>query len=151
MIGPVRKTQGFSFFDDHDLGYYENLVSHIGPAAKYQLLADMLPGKAVPGLALRVLAIRTRMGGFRCYTFSISPEYLLKISYVSHRSKGKASDVSTYQRMLNKTRLNSIRLYITDDGIFPTNIVINIDKNRLQFERIHRNRAMPTTVGCVGG
>ena len=46
--------------------------------------------------------------------------------------------MSTYQRMLKKGRLNKIREYITENGIFPTNIVVNIDKNRLQFERIHQ-------------
>ena len=104
----------------------------------------------MPGLAIRIPAIKTKMGGFNCYTFSITPDYLLKISYVSHRSKGKASDVSTYQRMLNKTRLKSIRQYITDDGIFPTNIVVNLDKNRLQFERIHQQSAGELDAGICG-
>jgi DGQHR domain-containing protein len=125
-------------FDDMDLTYYETLVSHLGPAAKYQFLADMLPGKPVAGLAIRVPAVRIRIGGSNCYSFSISPEYLLKISYVSHRSKGKASDVNTYQRMLSKSRLGKIREYISDDGIFPTNIVVNLDTKRVRFERIHQ-------------
>jgi DGQHR domain-containing protein len=137
-------------FDERDLTYYESLTSHIGPAAKYQLLAEMLPGKTVPGLAIRVPAIKTKMGGSNCYTFSVSPEYLLKISYVSHRSKGKASDVTTYQRMLNKSRLKSIRQYVTDDGIFPTNIVVNLDKNRLQFERIHQESSGAPDAGVCG-
>jgi DGQHR domain-containing protein len=144
------KEANVLIFDEHDLTYYENLTSHIGPAAKYQLLAEMLPGKIVPGLAIRIPAIKAKMGGFNCYTFSISPEYLLKISYVSHRSKGKASDVSTYQRMLNKTRLKSIRRYIADDGIFPTNIVVNLDKNRLQFERIHQQSSGDLDAGICG-
>jgi DNA sulfur modification protein DndB len=95
----------------------------------------MLPGKEVAGLTIRIPAIKTKMGGYNCYTFSISPEYLLKISYVSHRSKGKASDINTYQRMLAKNRLKKIREYITDDGIFPTNIVLNFEKGRLNFQR----------------
>jgi hypothetical protein len=85
---------------------------------------------------IRVPCVRTKMGGFNTYSFPISPEYLLKISYVSHRSKGKASDVHTYQRMLAKSRLNKIRQYISDAGIFPTNIVVNLEKKRLTFERI---------------
>jgi DGQHR domain-containing protein len=143
------RDQNVNVFDDHDLEYYENLVGHIGPAARYQFLADMLPGKTVPGLELRLPAIKTKMGGFNCYSFSITPEYLLKISYVSHRSKGKRSDVSTYQRMLKKGRLNKIREYITENGIFPTNIVVNIDKNRLQFERIHQE-GDPEDSGVAG-
>jgi DNA sulfur modification protein DndB len=144
------KEANVLIFDEHDLTYYESLTSHIGPAAKYQLLAEMLPGKTVPGLAIRIPAIKTKMGGTNCYTFSISPEYLLKISYVSHRSKGKASDVTTYQRMLNKTRLKSIRRYVTEDGIFPTNIVVNLDKNRLQFERIHQQSSGDLDAGICG-
>lgn len=143
------KDQNIIVFDQHDLDYYESLVTHLGPAARYQFLADMLPGKTVPGLELRLPAIKTKMGGFNCYSFSITPDYLLKISYVSHRSKGKRSDVSTYQRMLNKGRLSKIREYITDDGIFPTNIVVNIDKNRLQFERIHQE-GDPEDSGIAG-
>ena len=123
-------------FDERDLDYYEKLIGHVGPAAKYQFFADMLPGKSVPGLEIRVPCVRTKMGAFNSYSFPISPEYLLKISYVSHRSKGKASDVHSYQRMLSKTRLNRIRQYISDAGIFPTNIVVNIDKKRLAFEKV---------------
>jgi len=136
--------------DEHDLYYYETLVSHIGPAARYQLLAELLPGKTVPNLEIRVPAIRAKMGGVNCYTFSISPEYLLKIAYVSHRAKGKASDVSTYQRMLSKGRLSNIRKYIEDDGIFPTNIVLNIDKNKLVFQRSQQEEDASMEHGVAG-
>lgn len=123
------KEAKIALFDEQDLEYYEDLVSHLGPAAKYQFLADLLPGKSIPGLALRVRAVRTRMGGQYCYTFSVAPSYLLKIAFVSHRAKGKASDVNTYQRMIRKSRLNKIRDYIDADGVFPTNIVVNLDKS----------------------
>jgi DNA sulfur modification protein DndB len=128
-------------FDDKDLEYYERLTKHLGPAAKYQFFADMLPGKSIPGLEIRVPAVKTKMGGFNCYTFPLSPTYLLKISYVSHRSKGKASDVHTYQRMIKKSRLNKIREYISNSGVFPTNIVVNLDKKRLNFERIKQSNS----------
>lgn len=130
------REENVLLFDDRDLAYYESLVGHLGLAAKYQLFADMLPGKPVSGLTIRVPAVRTKMAGTNCYTFSISPSYLLKISYVSHRSKGKASDVQTYQRMLTKARLTKIRQYISNDGVFPTNVVVNLDSKKLRFERI---------------
>jgi DNA sulfur modification protein DndB len=134
------KEANVLLFDEQDLDYYEKLVLHLGPAAKYQFFAEMLPGKPVQGLEIRVPAVRTKMGGAYCYTFSISPEYLLKISYVSHRSKGKASDVHTYQRMLSKSRLKKIKEYIGKDRIFPTNIVVNLEGKRLQFERVQQNK-----------
>ncbi|HEY3569407.1 MAG TPA: DGQHR domain-containing protein [Thermoanaerobaculia bacterium] len=143
------KDANVVLFDAHDLAYYESLVSHLGPAAKYQFFADMLPGKPISALSLRVPAIKTRMGNSTCYTFSISPEYLLKIAYVSHRSKGKASDVHTYQRMLNRNRLNKIRKYISDDGIFPTNIVVNMESKRIRFERIEQDEQENGVLGWL--
>jgi DNA sulfur modification protein DndB len=133
------EQRGVVILDESDLDYYEKLADHLGYAAKYQLYAELLPGKAIPGLSIRVPAVRTRMGPQSCLTFPISPEYLLKIAYVSHRSKGKASDVHTYQRMLKKSRLRKIREYITDRGIFPTNIVLNIDKKFIKFEKVHQD------------
>lgn len=146
------ESRGISVFDESDLEYYEKLVDHLGPAAKYQFFADLLPGKTIPGLTIRVPAVRTRMGPQSCLTFPISPEYLLKIAYVSHRSKGKASDVHTYQRMLKKSRLGKIREYISERGVFPTNIVVNIDKKYISFERVHQESSQGSSgVGGVLG
>lgn len=127
---------GVVVFGETDLEYYEKLTAHVGPAAKYQFFADMLPGKAISGLEIRVPSVRSKMGKHICYSFPVSPEYLLKISYVSHRSKGKRSDVNTYQRMLAKSRLAKIRQYISEEGIFPTNIVVNLDSRRVTFHRV---------------
>jgi DNA sulfur modification protein DndB len=129
------EQQNITLLDEDDLAYYEALASQIGPAAKYQFLAHVFPGKPIPGLEIVIPAIRTKMGGSPCYSFSASPEYLLKIAFVSHRARGKASDIDTYQRLIKKSRLQSIRKYITDDGIFPTNLVLNVDPRWLRFER----------------
>lgn len=131
------RESNVAVFDDVDLAYYEELVAHLGPAAKYQFLADVLPGKPVPGLTLRVPAVRTKMAGINCYTFTVPPTYLLKIGFVSHRAKGRASDVDTYQRMIRRSRLNKIREYIDNDGIFPTNIVINLNQSP-RFDQIEQ-------------
>jgi DNA sulfur modification protein DndB len=140
IVTDTDKTRAEServpMFDEKDLEYYEQLVGQIGFAARFQFLADVLQRREIPGLEITVPAIRTRMGSFTAYTFSVSPEYLLKIAFVSHRAKGKASDIDAYQRMLKKGRLRSIRQYITDGGIFPTNIVVNIAEQRwLTFDR----------------
>ena len=127
------KESNAVLFDDTDLEYYEKLVSHLGQAARYQFLADLLPGKDIPGLKIRLPAIKLKLGGGEAYMFAISPEYLLKISYVSHRSKGKGSDIDTYQRMMKRSRLRKIHEFIEEHGTFPTNIVVNIDTKRLQF------------------
>jgi DGQHR domain-containing protein len=127
---------GVPLFEESDLQYYESLVAQIGSAARYQFLADILKARAVPGLEITVPAIRTKMGPATAYTFSVSPEYLLKIAFVSHRARGKASDIDAYQRMLKRARLRSIRDYISEGGFFPTNIVVNIaDQRWLTFDR----------------
>ncbi len=136
--------------DQVDLKYYENLVDQIGHAARYQFLAELLPGRTVPNLEITVPAIRVKMGGANCYTFSVSPEYLLKISYVSHRAKGRASDVNTYQRMMKRSRLAKIRQYIDEDGIFPTNIVLNLEKNKLFFQRSAQEEGSSVEHGIAG-
>ena len=123
-------------FNEHDLAYYEQLVDHLGPATKYQFFSDLLPRRQVYGLQLDLPALKSKMGKYTYYTFSISPEYLLKIAYVSHRAKGKATDIDTYQRMIKKTRLKKIREYISSNGFFPTNIVINFEnKKAVRFDR----------------
>lgn len=125
-----------SLLDESDLEYYEKLVAQIGSAARYQFLADLLQGRQIPGLEITVPAIRTKIGKSITYSFCVSPEYLLKIAFVSHRAKGKASDVNTYQRLMKRTRLNSVRQYISEGGIFPTNIVVNIENSRwLEFSK----------------
>lgn len=125
-----------SVLEERDLSYYTELTAHLGKAAKYQLLADLLPGKQIPGLKIRVPAIKMRMGPYTCYNFCLQPEYLLKIAFVSHRSRGTDSDLLQYQRMIKKARLKAIRAFLNeDDAIFPTNIVITIDRNKLHFER----------------
>ena len=130
------KTENVLLFDEEDLAYYEKLVAHLGPAAKYQFYADAAPSRVISGLQIVVPAVKTKIGGHNCYTFPVSPEYLLKIAYVSHRARGKASDIHAYQRMMSKSRLTKVRDYITKNGIFPTNIVLNIDKKFLTFQRV---------------
>ena len=130
------KDHKIVLLDDHDLEYYEKLVKHTGVAARYQLFCEMLPRRPVQGLEIRLPAIRTKIGGSWCYSFCISPAYLLKIAYVSHRLKGSGADIDTYQRMVSKRRLDRIREYISDGGIFPTNIVINLDKKSLIWNRM---------------
>jgi len=125
-----------SLLDQKDLEYYEILVDQIGTAARFQFLADILEGRAVSGLEIVVPAIKSKLAKITAYTFSVPPDYLLKIAFVSHRARGKASDIDAYQRLLKKGRLKSIRQYISDGGIFPTNIVVNIADSRwLTFDR----------------
>jgi DGQHR domain-containing protein len=129
------KHEKIFILNENDLHYYEQLVNHLGPAARYQFYADILSDRKINGLEVKVPALKSKMGKSTYYSFSISPEHLLKIAYVSHRAKGKATDVDTYQRMIKKSRLRKIKIYISDYGVFPTNIVVNFETNSaMRFE-----------------
>lgn len=131
----TAQNQDVVLFDADDLDYYEALVSHLGPATKYQFLAELLAGRRIRGLEIRVPALKASMGKLIYYMFAISPEYLLKISCVARRAGGQRADLGAYQRMIEKRRLKQIAHYISHLGIFPTNIVINLEGDKTaQFD-----------------
>jgi DGQHR domain-containing protein len=135
----LAKDNNICIITDLEFEYYSALVNHIGPISKYQLLAEIFQDKQIPGLENKVPAIRGRIGDSRFYAFAIEPSRLLPIAFVSHRSKADQENVITYQRMLNKKRLASIRKYIVEEkGMFPNSIIINFltGKNELRFDRV---------------
>lgn len=132
------KNGDVAIFRERELQYYEELVAHLRHAARYQLLADMLGGKRIPGLDINVPAIKTKVGEYTFYMFPISPDELLKIAYIAHRSKGAKSDINAYQRAVKKSRLTEIRKYIAAKNIFPTNIVVNFSK-KLRFDKFSQD------------
>jgi len=108
--------------------YYSELAKHLGPASRYQFLADLYPGMVIPEMIEPIPAIRGKLGREVFYSFMIEPEKLLKIAYISHRGKTNEDSIKTYQRMVKKQRLNAIAKYIREkQGMFPTNIVLNIE------------------------
>lgn len=118
-----------------DIRYFRELNKHIGTSAKYQLLADLFHHKKIPGLDVKVPAIKGKMGKRHFYAFAIEPSKLLKIAYVCHRFKGSdEKTLITYQRMLEKKRLKEIRKYVEEEGLFPNSIVVNFEASKLKFE-----------------
>lgn len=124
-------------FDERTISYYQGLVKHLGTSARYQLLGNLFARQDIAGMDNRIPAIRGKMGGHTYYSFSIEPEKLLKIGYVLHHSEADRDTMPTYQRLIKKSRLNSVRKFINEDhGYFPNSIIISIDTKRpLKFER----------------
>jgi DNA sulfur modification protein DndB len=120
----------------NELSYYEELAKQLGPAAKYQFLADLFEGRQIPNMRETLPAIYTQLGMHPCYIFATSPARLLKIAYVAHRSKGQTVAMDAYQRLMKKSRMTEISDYIkNENGYFPTNIVINFKTSEpLSFE-----------------
>jgi len=128
---------GMEYFDDNVVEYYQELTKHLGLAARFQLLGRLFAGTKIPGMKSRVPAIEGRMGGHRYYAFSIEPEKLLKVGYVLHRSEANTNLMPTYQRLIKRSRLNSVRKFVEAGNFFPNSIVINVDagKRGLKFDK----------------
>lgn len=124
-------------FDDTEINYYSELVKHLGSSARYQLLGNLFANQKIKGMDTRIPAIKGKMGGHNYYSFSIEPEKLLKIGYVLHRNEANSSMMPTYQRIIKKNRLNSVRKFINEEhGYFANSIIISIDSKRpLKFDR----------------
>jgi DNA sulfur modification protein DndB len=93
-------------------------------------------GEKVEGLRTKLPATKGRAGGIIFYNFLISPHDLLRIAYISHKSKTSNDGFDSYQRMVKPSRLIAIGHYIDGGGKFPTNIVLNFKLNTaLQFDQ----------------
>ncbi len=120
----IAQAKNIILFNEHDLVYYETLVEHLGPSAKYQLKADIFAEKEIPGLSIEIPAICLHAGKLTYYSFAIHPEYLLKISYLADHKPGQPADIFAHQHMTDKKRLAEMREYIREAGVFSTNIVL---------------------------
>lgn len=125
---------GIPIITDADLQYFTKLTSILKTAARFQFLGRYLKGEKVEGLRTRVPATRGRVGKSTFYSFLLSPHDLLRIAYISHMAKSSNDDLDTYQRMVKPTRLKSIGAYLDKGGTFPTNIVVNMKMESLNFD-----------------
>ena len=136
---------------DSLLDYYTKLIGILGPAARYQLLGDLLDGSTISGLNEKVSAVRGKFGSNRFYQFTIEPEKLLKLVYVSHRGSSDDDPIGTYQRLLSRKRLKDIAEHIEkhNGGIFPTNVVLNLRARRIRFDASHPSDDDEPVVGTL--
>ena len=120
---------------EREIDYFSQLSEHLGRATRYQFLAEYLGGQKVPELSkTKVPAIRGKLGGKQFYSFVSTPEQLLKICFVNHRTLADPLALPTYQRLVKRSRLKAIGDFVKGGGFFPTNILINFD-TRPRFDR----------------
>lgn len=118
---------GITYFNDSAVEYYLDLSKHLGSCSRYQLLGSLFANQEIKNMDNRIPAIQGKMGGYTYYSFSIEPEKLLKVGYVLHRNEANQNMMPTYQRIIKKTRLTSVRNFINNGGYFPNSIIISID------------------------
>lgn len=111
---------------DNEIHYYETFLNHIGPAGKYQVLAEFLAGQKIPSMPnVCVPAIRGNVSGQTFYHFVATPKDILKIAYVNHQALDNPGGQPAYQRMISSKRIRQIGEFIKSGGFFPTNIILN--------------------------
>ncbi|MBK8920253.1 MAG: DGQHR domain-containing protein [Saprospirales bacterium] len=126
------------------------MTNHLGVSARYQLLGNLFSGQEIPEMQNKIPAIEGKMGGHTYYSFSIEPEKLLKIGYVLHRNKANKKLMPTYQRLIKRSRLNSVQEFVEDGGFFPNSIIINIatEGKKPRFEKA--NTQVDDAISRVG-
>jgi DGQHR domain-containing protein len=111
---------------ENEMQYFDSFIRHMGPAGRYQFLAEFLEGHQIPGLSdHRIPATRGTLGGRRFYSFVSNPRHLLKIAFVNHQALNHPDGRPAYQRMVSPSRIKEIQKFIQNGGYFPTNILIN--------------------------
>jgi len=123
---------------DKDIEYLTELAGLygiIGDAARYQLYGILFGDQKIKALEKQeVPAIRGKLGRVTYFSFLVTPEQLLRISYV-HRRAGAVSPTSykevreAYQRFLKPAKLRSIHEFINRGEFFPNSIIINFRKH----------------------
>ncbi|WP_285115958.1 DGQHR domain-containing protein [Leifsonia sp. fls2-241-R2A-40a] len=155
-INVTKETQeriagaDIAYLDEEAIDYYFELSTHLGSAAKFQLLGNLFQGQQISAMDGKVAAIGGKMGGYRYYSFAIEPERLLKIAYVLHRNSANRRWMPTYQRIIKKSRLKKVADFVDKGGFFPNSLILNIDNNGrpLRFDRADKPVG-PTSVGVL--
>ena len=137
------KEANILVWDEYDILALQELAKLAGQGAKYQIYNRIFFGKKIKGFEVRIPALEAKMGGHTYYTFVLSPDDLLKIAYVHHRS-GQSSFLElsdSYQRIINATRVRKIAQFIEEEnGFFPGSIILNFHRNFTKKETLGDKR-----------
>lgn len=144
----AKKDSNAFLWSAREIGYIEDLVAAVGSTAKHQLYSVIFSGKRQKNLAKDYLALRFKIGGRICYSFSISAKELLNYAYVHHRHlTGIVEASQAYQRMLMPGKLKQIARFIdTEDGFFPNSIILNFTE---QLRWNHKESMGDVAMGTI--
>lgn len=132
---------------ERELRYYLQIADHLRRAARFQFLAEFLKDQKIPELTNRkVPAIRGKLGGHKFYCFVTTPEQLLKISFINHRSLDDPDGAPTYQRLVSRSRMRQIGKFLLSGGFFPTNLLLNFPQ-KVRFDPVTKDESADVTYG----
>lgn len=127
----ARDSPKVTLWDSRLISYYEKIAKAIPFRAKYDVLTE-LNFELEEDETVKIPAFRVKFDGTEMYNFFMSPDELIKISYVARRETGRRD---FYQRIVEPSRLSKITRFLEKGGIFPTNIVVGINK-KVEFKKI---------------
>lgn len=120
---------GIKIVTENEFQYFDSFIRHLGPAGRFQFLAEFFSGQDIPGLDdVRIPATQGVFGKKKFYSFVTTPRRLLKIAFVNHQALNHPDGHPAYQRMISASRITDIQKFIQEGGFFPTNILINFNK-----------------------
>lgn len=156
ILGPQDKKRIHDFhflnYSNESIKYVTSLSAHLGASARYQLLGSIFSGEKVANINSEVPAIEGSMGGLTYYTFVIEPERLLKLSFILHRNSANHDEMPTYQRLINKSRLQKIREFVNNGNFFPNSLIVSIaaGKAGIKFEQAAKNIQVEGSSSRIG-
>ena len=132
--------KGIVYLNISIIDYFLELRSQYSRLSYFQLISFLCKGQQIKSLShddLTIPAIRTKYSSKTyAYLFGIHPATLIPLSTVPHRKLDFDDNVNhNYQRLVKKSKINAIKSFIKDQrGIFPTNIIISIQSDKLSFK-----------------
>lgn len=125
-------------WDEYDILSMQELAQLAGEGAKYLVYNRVFRNSKIKNFQVKVPALKAKMGGRTFYSFVLSPDQLLKIAFVHHRTAdSRFSDLAdSYQRMINKSRVRQIEQFIRAGGFFPGSIIVNFTRPFVREDKL---------------
>tara|TARA_B100000989_G_scaffold57371_1_gene38900 strand:+ start:3405 stop:5792 length:2388 start_codon:yes stop_codon:yes gene_type:complete len=140
ILGEISKlrleSEKVFHLDDNALIYLTNLNKTYRTSSIYQLNAILFKHEVISSDKIKIPCIKGSMGKKDYYMFSITPELLLNIGFVLHRTRTNEREDPTYQRLLVPSRLKSLNNFIDNGGFFPNSILLNFISGKKKYERL---------------
>lgn len=116
---------------EQELRYYEAVVEALGTYAKYEIIHSFRLRTNEETNIYNVLALKFQQpytsSNTELFMFTITPEKLLKTCVIYRRAQGSGD---AYQRMVRKSRLGSVKNYVTrENAVLPPNIIVHLGNN----------------------
>jgi len=129
----MASSAGIHILQDKEFSYFDDVSCSLGEPSRYIFYSYLFSGKDIGGDPFVVPALKGNISGHTYYLFKLEPINLIEIAYIHHRNPVKER---SYQRMIKKSKINSIVSFLDDDSkFFGNNIIINF-KKEVEFNKL---------------